>query len=175
MLRNGTVILYPYKKSRSFITNFVGRVICFVTLSKYTHASVYFRKYVYESTMFANNEIFGVRKTKSIPGGVEFYQLKTSLTRQQADRFGKILDKRVKEEEPYNIFKLLVLMIVYPTRNLWRKLGWIPFDNKIFGSICSEFVDEAFKAAGIDLIPSHPEGYTAPVDFTRSKLLEKVE
>jgi hypothetical protein len=74
----------------------------------------------------------------------------------------------------YNVFKLCALMVVCFTRRVWNKLGWVPFQNDFFGVICSVYVDEAYKAAGIDLLPNENAEYTVPADFARSAMLQRV-
>ena len=68
----------------------------------------------------------------------------------------------------YNFFRLVMMLVIYPTRWFWKAIGWVPFSKKIYGEFCSSFVDEVLWQVGIDVLPDEFHGYTAPVDLLRT-------
>jgi len=80
---------------------------------------------------------------------------------------------RVLLYKPDNMPLLLSMWFVYPLRWLWKILKWSPFQNRVFGYICSSFVDACLKAGGVDLLPNRTEYYTTPGDLAKSELLER--
>lgn len=169
------IILWPYKKSKKKLHDFVKKCICFFTNSDYTHVAVYLDGKTYESTVMNNQH--GVLYHYGLPGErtPEYVYLAFKEKFKNSNALKYVMHRKAVQKQPYNFFKLIVLAFVYPTRKFWNWIKWVPFDKECFGSVCSEFVDESFKEIGIDLLPSKHEGYTSPGDFLKSELLMPVE
>jgi len=159
------ILLWKYHRSPKFWDDLFMRAICYFTRSEYVHAEV-----------FVNGCTYGMHDTiKRWPHqrpSDEVWAM--DLTPEQETAIYEYCERAYQDQIRYNIPKVVALAVVYPTRWIWRKLGWVPFDAYVHGAVCSELVDEAYKAAGIDLLPNDHEGYTAPVDFTRSPLLQRL-
>lgn len=168
-MKNGTVIVTKYRPSKHFFWNLLSKLIVFFTGMPYTHVEIYCDYYMYGSTLG------GPRKTKEIPKNVIFLEPKIDLTQKQQNFMKRYLESKLGNKGRYNILKLIVLSFVYPTRWFWKWIGWVPFQNDVFGVVCSVYVDEAYKAAGIDLLPKEYEEYTAPGDFFRADKLTKIK
>lgn len=167
------IMVWPYKKKTTWFRDFVSRCICYFTKAKYTHVAFYVNGTTYESTVMNNQN--GVLKHPGLYHGIEYYIFKEPILEDKKILLEQIASQDVVNKKPYNFFKLLAMMIIYPTRYFWNLIGWVPFDKECFGAVCSEFVDETFKKASIDLFPGEHEGYTAPGDFPNSPLLEKAK
>ena len=167
MMDEGTILLY---RSHGFI----GACIKAVTGMPWGHAATYLKGFTWESTIWWSKIWFktGIRITKGCSIADEFWKPKTPMTEEQAQAELTYWLEKVNMRRPYNIPKLLILAIVYPLRRFFKK--WVPFDEPFWGEECSSSVDEAKRAAGIDLFPKQQEGFTAPGDFRKSKLLELV-
>lgn len=169
------IILWPYQKSDKWYHTLVSRLICFFTNSNYTHAAIGIGKTLYESTVMSHKN--GALKSVGFPPksrNCVYLEFKLPLPDKEIKQIKALLEQKVVEKRPYNFMKIAVLTFVYPTRRFWRWLNWVPFQNEVFGSVCSVFVDENFKQIGIDLLPGENEEYTAPGDFLKSKLLTSV-
>ena len=143
----------------------IGRLIQFFTGSRWTHVAIEIEGFVWESA------IEGAQVSEK-----SGYQISKVPVRPLTDRelhdIWYYCARAVRHGWPYNFCKIVALAVVYPTRWVWRRLGWVPFDRDVYGETCSGFVDEAFKVAGIDLLPLEHEGYTSPGDIWDSKFLE---
>jgi len=170
-----SIIVWPFRKSDKWYRTLVSNLICFFTNSNYTHVAISHDGFMYESTVM--NSQNGAMKTIGLPSvhrGCLFFELKTPLTDEQAKKLKLNLDEMVVQRRPYNFMKIAVLALIYPTRKFWNWLGWVPFQNEVFGYICSVFVDVAFKDIGIDLFKSAFEEYTAPGDFVSNPMLVRI-
>jgi hypothetical protein len=169
---NGIIFIWKYNSddSGSVWGNLLGKAITFFTGKPYTHAEIWCEGNRYGS------RADGPVKTPRKPGrsGVVWLAPKERLTEKQTESMKEYLDSKLGDKANYNVFKLVVLALVYPTRWFWQWIGWVPFQRDFFGVICSVYVDEAYKAAGIDLLPGKSEEYTAPGDFLSSDKVEKV-
>lgn len=170
------IVLWQYHKSRKWYKTIISKLICFFTNSKYTHVSIYFEGYTYESTVMNNQN--GALKTMGLASSdvrsFKYLKFRIPLNMKQHDNLRIVLNNSIVEAKPYNFLKLFILAIVYPTRKFWNWLGWVPFQAECFGSVCSVYVDQIFKDMGIDLLPNKNEEYTAPGDFIKNKLLEEL-
>ena len=173
-MKDIAIILWKYHKQKSFIRTIVSYLITVFTGQSYTHAGIYFKGSLYQSTVLKNKN--GVMKSEYNPADNEFTTslvFRIPLNMAQHNALKDTLNTKLVEHLPYNYLKLFVLMLVYPTRWFWNKIGWVPFQSEFFGNVCSVFVDSTFKDIGIDLLPDNNEEYTAPGDFLKSKLLEE--
>jgi len=168
-MKDGTIGLDKAK-------GFIGWCIKRITGKPYGHAKAYLWGLTWESTVWWSIYWFksGIRVTFGETTSDEYWQPKPAETVSQVRAEIKYFLEQLNTRRPYNIFKLLVLAYVIPHRAFFEKIHWIPFDNANMGEVCSTTVDEAKKAAGIDLLVDRMEGYTAPGDFRDSPLLEQV-
>lgn len=169
------IVIWPFKKSKKWYRTLVSKLICFFTDSNYTHSAIAIDGIVYESTVMNNQN--GAMRTVGLPYPARnciHLKFKVPLPKKEIELLEYNLNRKVIEKRPYNFMKILVLMFVYPTKKFWNWIGWVPFQNEVYGSVCSVFVDVAFKEIGIDLIFTHNEEYTAPVDILHSSLLELI-
>jgi hypothetical protein len=104
----------------------------------------------------------------------EIYEPVKVPSLEQLTRIYEYVENAFIEKRRYNTPKLVAMAVIYNTRFIWRLLGWVPFSAAVFGSVCSVFVDRAFLAADIDLLPGEREGYTAPCDLAWSNKLRRV-
>jgi len=165
------VILYQDPKHFWF-----DKVVHFFTGSWYYHAALWIDGIQYESAAYFSRDgvwhegVMG--RTIPQPHG-DIFVPTIPITEDQKEKIRKFCERRLYA--PYNFPKLVGMMIIYPFRWFFKAIRWVPFSRAVFGYICSEFVDRAFKAAGIDLLPGEREGYTSPGDLTRSRLLRREE
>lgn len=167
------IVLWPYRKSDKWYRTVVSKLICFFTNSNYTHSAIWLRGNLYESTVMNGQN--GALKTASLPPESRRCVLMkpiVPLSPDALDTLEMFLNRTVVQKRPYNFLKIVVLAIVYPTRKFWQKIGWVPFQNEVFGSVCSVYVDYALKYIGLDVLPGMNEEYTAPGDFLMSQQLE---
>lgn len=167
--------VWKYHKKENWFRDLVSRAIVYFTGYEYTHVGVFFLDHLYESTMWQDEKgklKSGIRVTKGWPVGEwrpDFCMVpwRQKVGPEEVAKIGNVLEQYVTAGRPYNVFKLIALSIVWPTRWLWKKLGWVPFDYEVFGEVCSGFVDEVMKKARWDLFPDEWEGYTVPGQFTK--------
>lgn len=174
-MKNGTVMLFKHDENSKGIWKIVGKSIVFFTGFPYTHVALYINEITYDYSVWKDGKKWktGVRETKGLIKADEYYEPKIDLSDEEAfaiQYFCKHLG-----QYPYNVFKLLSLAIVYPLRKLFRFLDWVPFDNVMFGDVCSVLPDEAYKFAGHDLFPNELEGYTVPGMYTECEFFDKKE
>jgi len=169
-LRDGTILLYRAGKG------FIAKAITYFTGMPYVHVAGYVAGLTFESTIWWSDLWWtsGIYATLGAKQADEYWQPITPLTDEQIKTILRYFIESINKRRPYNVAKFLVLALVYPTRWLWQKIGWVPFSADYHGDVCSVVWDEAYRAAGIDLFPHRSEEYTAPGDFRKSKLLEQV-
>lgn len=164
--------VWRYHRLDNKFRDFVARSIVYFTGYPYTHVGLFLNGKLYDSTLWEEDGklVSGVRVTVGWPEEkpdfcmVPVHMEPTQLTLESIQR---VLNLYVNYARPYNFLKLVALALVWPTRWVWRKLGWVPFDHEIYGEVCSGFVDEVIRRAGWDLFPNEHEGYTVPGQFIR--------
>ena len=167
-MRDGTIILYKFHDTGKFtINNIVGRCIPYFTQGEYSHASIYFEGLTYEMVSKGCVTSPGVKR------GTAYYDLGRDLGEVEHLGMKTYLNYINFAKWKYNFLKLVTLAVVYNTRWIWKKLNWVPFDNAIFGEICSGIVDEAYAFAGLQLFPDEPN-YIAPNTIPDSQILSEV-
>lgn len=168
-MRDGTVFVTKNKDFGDFWANIFGDLVEFFTGQPYVHVEVWCDGNRYGSVSG------GPRKSSSVPSrsGHVFLEPKEELSERQVQKMKQYLESKIGSTG-YNVFKLVVLALVYPTRWFWKWIGWVPFQWDVFGVICSVYVDEAFIAAGIDVLPRGYEEYSTPGDFLRSTFFQKL-
>lgn len=162
-------ILYWGKRKQKFPNNFLSYLNFKVTKSTATHIGLWTGEFMYESnSWWRDGKLYtGTRKGKSYDTKPTGYMI-IELEKDVRDKVIKFLNDTSSEDglQPFNIFKISMMGLIYPFRKFWNKLGWVPFQNDIFGQICSVYIDTAFKQAGMDLFEEHYEEYTVPGMYT---------
>jgi hypothetical protein len=165
-MKDGTIILFTADPhSGAWKDKMYAKILKWATGSYYSHALIYFEGYCYSALAD------GISKDRYIPGGAyfEFYR---EFTEEEKNSIREYLESSIGL--PYNYPKLVTMLFIRWTRWIWDLLRWCPFDFYKWGEICSVVPDEAYKHAGIDLLPGRHEGSTFPGAFIESKLLKKV-
>jgi hypothetical protein len=174
--QNGTIFLWSKSESGFDI---VTKAIQYFTGSPYTHVAVYLRGSTYDCTVWKPAgrvlSVSGVRETLGVIDGWQV-ELKpaTTLTSSQTNKMMIYCKMQIDARRPYNVFKLLAFILIYPTRWFWNKIKWVPFKAELFGEVCSTFVDQTFKAGGVDLFKNLIEEVAVPGDYIDTPLLEIV-
>jgi len=174
--QNGSVFLWSKSESGFDI---VTKAIQYFTGSPYTHVAIYLRGSTYDCTVWKPAgrilSVSGVRETTGVIDGWQV-ELKptTTLTSSQTDKILSYCKAMIDARRPYNVFKLLAFILIYPTRWFWTKIKWVPFQAELFGEVCSTFVDQAYEAGGINLFPDIIDEAAVPGDFIDTPLLEIV-
>lgn len=166
------ILVWRYHKQDDWYRDLVARAIVYFTGYEYTHVAVQLLSNAYDSTMWRDEDgklRSGIRMTTHVPYHPmpDFALIPRSeiIPTDIIPDMGEVLKRYLKADRPYNIFKLLVLSVVWPTRWFWKKIGWVPFDHEVFGEVCSGFVDEVFFKSKWDLFLNEREGYTVPGQF----------
>jgi hypothetical protein len=167
--------VWRYHKQDDWFRDLVSRCIVYFTGYDYTHVGIYFEGKLYESTVWKNEKgklCSGIRITvkgdPTVPSpDICMVPWRLEITPERLDRLGQTLARYVAAGRPYNVFKMLVLAFVWPTRWFWKKIKWVPFNHEVFGEVCSGFVDEVMYKSRWDLFPEEWEGYTVPGQFLR--------
>ena len=167
-MKDGSIVLYVPKRA-----NVIQKAIQFFTGMPQTHAAIYFEGYLYEESMW------GAQKHLYEGSSNEVWEPKIELRNRERRLMGAFLKRTLGESPPwyrwpYNYLKLLVLALVYPTRWIWNKLNWVPFQNDLLGEVCSTYVDQAWLITGRDIIPGMYEEFTVPGDLSGLPGFERV-
>lgn len=181
-LREGTVLLWRYHKLKPWYRDWVSKAIAYFTGYPYVHVAIFFDGRSWESTLYRKGRKIhhGAVESPGIEGinqttPDELWEPKKQLTVSERKLLSAFLIYTVQKRMPYNFLKIICIPLIWPTRWLWKLIRWVPFDHRMYGEICSVYVDEAYKFIGRDLFPEHYEGYTVPGMFPDSKLLRKVK
>lgn len=161
MLQPGDIILYRLSGPKDF----PGSVISHMTSSPYNHIEVHVFD-GYDISAGTGGVTFIDLYRANVLGSlkVDVLRLKDGLSREQRlIILSKMFQSLLK---PYDYIKLIGFPFLKDKVAL-RRAG-----NDAY--ICSELVAWAYKNAGIDLIKGRPESIEAPVDISRSNVLEYV-
>lgn len=175
-MKDGTILLMKQPKDAPWYEQIIGRTIIFLTQSPFVHTLIYLNGYTYDWNMKKENGKWysGVIKTKGIRKPYDTaLEPNFNLTKKQIKKMEEYFEEASLKRYPYNVARLIILAIVYPTRWFWNLINWVPFSKVDKGEVCSSGIDEAFEYAGIDLIPNSEEELTVPGDFF--KLVENGE
>lgn len=178
-MKDGTVLLVPYDPNeKNPIYKLVGWVIKKITKEDFTHTAIFFNGKYYDDTLIFKglNIKSGVRSLDApdYPVG-KTLEYVGELTPEQFVRMQSYLIFYANEPIHYSILKLVTLSFVYPTKWFWDLIGWVPFSKFLFGEVCSTFVAEAWKFAGVDLFKGiEQDELVSPGDFLRSTLLKEI-
>jgi|WetSurMetagenome_2_1015567.scaffolds.fasta_scaffold125165_1 hypothetical protein len=171
---DGSILLFKRESSKF---DLVGRAIEFFTGSPYTHTAIFLNGCTYDATVWTPEGKWwprsGIRKTVGTLSGYSTVMVpKVPITHDEMVAMTAVADEAIKNRIPYNIFKLLVLAIVYPTRKFWTWIKWVPFQEISYGEVCSEFVDDEYGSCGRDLFPDRSDEATVPGDFLKCDQIE---
>lgn len=138
-----------------------------------THSQVWLDGFVYEVGWPK-----GFNRRKEIPSesdGKYFLVPTRELTLYEVTAMEDFYKDKIRQGIKYGTAKLLISFILSFTRPLWEKIRWMPLeDDRVWGEYCSAAVDQAFKFAGIDLLPGFEE-ITTPRDLTKSTFLRRTK
>jgi hypothetical protein len=172
-MKDGAIILWEGGK------DLLSRAIMYFTKSPYTHTAVHVKGYTFDVTIWRSGKWWqlwtwhsGVRKTWGVlPGAVRVLAPKVPLSTIEATELLVRCDMSEEYHFPYNVPKLLVLALVYPTKGFWERIKWIPFSADVLGETCAEYVDEVYKPIR-DWFPGKTEQDTVPGDWAKCPGLE---
>jgi len=140
---------------------FVNRLICLCTGSKYWHTAIILENYKYES-----GHPYGASKSIYTATQDKYQDIEDIVvTNEQLHNMIAYAELKLNQNLRYNHYKLIALAILYPTRFIWDKIKWVPFQNDYFGQICSVFVREILLNGDIDYCPKRYKEITAPCDM----------
>lgn len=168
-MKNGSILLQHGKDTKG-IYGIASKLIKFFTGSWISHVTIYLSGNTYESTIYRKDDKWhgGIVITPGVGGYNHGYLEPTfDLTDQQITTMIKRAEEMKEENHPYNLLRFVLFPILLVTRWFWRAIKWIPFNRELHGEVCSTFVDELYKEAGIDLFDNELEQYTVPVDFLK--------
>ncbi len=173
-MKNATILLWRYHAGPSWLLNLVGEEICRVTKSPYVHAAIFLGGKVYESTVwFVNGWPHGGVRIHEEADWDEAWEPITDVPPDVVNRMIAYAEEQISEHRPYNVFELLAMSFVWPTRRFWRWLGWIPFTAGFLGKFCSTFTEKVWLA-GYSLVPLDDEEMAPPCELAQSPMLRKV-
>jgi hypothetical protein len=81
-------------------------------------------------------------------------------------------EMQIRKKRPYNILELAAMLVIWPTRPIWRALSWAPFTASFVGNFCSTFVEKCWLS-GLSLIPLRDTNSTPPSELDKSKRLKQ--
>jgi len=170
-MKNGTILLWKYKKSKGLI-DFVSRLIVFFTNFPYVHVSIFLDGKTYEYTVWKDGKKTktGIRITNGLREADEYREPTFDLSAHEV--FTMIKYAEWLKPHKYSVLKLLVLSVIYPARWLFKKIKWVPFDNFIFGDVCSVLPAEMYEFIGRDIFPYDPAGITVPGMWAETQYFE---
>jgi hypothetical protein len=158
----------------------VSRAIRYFTGSPYVHAAVFLAGMTFESTVWLpeGKKVWmlwayksGIRETWGYFSADKTMELARLLIDEEYMAGRNYAVEQINDRHWYNFLLTFFDIIIYPTRWFWQKVGWIPFSSRYLGANCSEFVDQVYKAMGIDLWPDRGEASTVPGDYPSCPLL----
>ena len=155
-----TIMNHYINRDKKGFSAFVNKCIGFFTQSDCWHNSIILDGMRYESGM-----PYGATKTTRIPNHPLVDTVDIEVTAEQLKLMIAYAELQLKHNLPYNKGKLLTLAICWPTRFIWNKVEWVPFQNNYFGMVCSVFVYEILLAGGIELFPSYYKELIPPKLF----------
>jgi hypothetical protein len=163
-MKHGTIVLIANDRKGKWYERLVKWFITKVTDSPFIHIEVRMYGFWYESRWPEG----AIKHNHNLNHHVLLEPV-NDLTDTQVDKMKDWCENMVKNKRPYNLAKLIGLLIMYPLKKFFNWLGWVPFSaNRFWGTVCSVFVDEAFKAGGVDIFENMSEELTSPGDFTGS-------
>jgi hypothetical protein len=178
-MQDGTVLFWKFKQCHDWIFDFACEEIMRITNSPYVHTAIYLGGEVYESTMWRKNITVLGLKIPWLHGGVRVHPGTgwdearaplIAISPQVATRMRDYAKAQISEHRPYNILQLAVMIVVWPTRAFWRRVGWVPFSASLLGTYCSTFVEKCWLS-GWSLVPLDDENFASPGELRDSALL----
>lgn len=176
-MRNGTICLIRNRDWGNDLENLVTGIIVDTTDSEFIHVEEYLNGKWYEFTFpeGANTHVKDL-VAESTKYNHKFREPIRELTEKEVGLKLAYWHEQLKHKRSYNIIKLILLYIIYPTRRFWNWLGWVPFSNtKWFGAVCSVGIEESNLAASIDTTPGESHEYRSPGNFDTMAFYRDVE
>ena len=186
-MTDGSVLFWKYKPSGDWLFDFVDWCICRTTDSDKVHAAICLRDVVYESTVwFEPISILGIRikwphsgvktltlqELDSVPSA-EYAGHKepvVSVPQDAVEQMVKYAETQIQKKRPYNFPELVAMLLIWPTRLIWRALNWAPFSATFFGNFCSTFVEKCWLS-GFCLVPLTDTNFVPPSELDTSQRL----
>lgn len=136
-----------------------------------THSQVWIDGFIYE-TSYPNG--YGKKERTPVQSESVYFLVPTrELTDDECSAMKAFYEDKIRDRIKYATLKLLISFVIAFSRPVWEKLRWIPFqDDRLWGEYCSAAVDQAYKFAGIELLPGYEE-ITSPHDLTKSKFFRR--
>jgi hypothetical protein len=152
--------------------NWIGRIIQWRTKSPWTHVAVYI-KWPDDRGCTYEFDALGARSTAGLKHCDEIRVPIRPVEIWEAFEIDRYFRGCIRWHNIYAYATILALLVIYPTRWFWERIGWRPFSAKFWGRVCSSSVAEAFKRAGIDLVPKRAELYESPGEIQDSWFLKR--
>lgn len=138
-MKDGTILLRTVNED----SGFGPRIVAFFTGMSQYHAMIYFSGETYG--MGGK----GVVVKDGISGHSEAWEPDIGLTQREAFHMAAFLWWTAKYQQGrwhYNVAKFIALAFVYPTKRIWNRLGWVPFQADFYGEHCATYVAYAWRA-----------------------------
>ena len=158
------ILSYKIKpKEFEWYVMLVNSLICVFTWSKYWHTSIVIGDYKHES-----GHPNGAKKSLYIHKEDPHIDVDTYFVNEdQVKDMEAFAESMLERKLPYNYKKLAILAICYPTKFIWDKIKWVPFQDDKHGMVCSVYVREIVIAGKMDYWEHRYKENMAPVDFRR--------
>lgn len=141
--------------------NIISKIIRLISKSDYTHVALYLGDFHVVETDFMLN--LSVRHIIYKRKDYDVYRVE-NITAKQREKLEEFINMTISSHYDYKL-------VMSHFSNYF-------FDNKIRGSKnkfdCSEWIDLAFKYAGIDLLPSYNKSTVTPADLSKSPRITRV-
>lgn len=183
-MKNGSIFLYSGRRARTWFEKVIAWAIMTVTRSEYTHVALWLAGHLWEVTVWHTGKgwIFGwrqgVRCHEGIPTGMmpdAIYEPVQELTEWDAYALARWLGWTRDEGYNYGVGRLLVFALVYPTRALWRWIGWVPFRRHLMAEVCSTYPAEGYQFLGRDVLEGVSDEMIVPGSYAKSPAFRLTE
>jgi hypothetical protein len=145
-------------------TPIISSVVKSFLHSEFSHVAI-----AVGSNIICEIDAFKNLKTRPNPyTNFDLYRYKGGLTEEQKDALLEFLDRKMRTTKGYDWDKILEFCIR-------RFLHWNVFIDERNRYICSEIIDAAYQAIGIDLVGQRVTGDVTPVDLLNSIYLIQVK
>ena len=187
-MKDGSVLFWKYKPGGDWLFDFADWLICKTTDSDKVHTAICLGDVVYESTVwFEQISILGI-KINWPHSGVKKLTLQeldsvtsaeyaghkepvTNVPPDAAQLMVRYAELQIKKKRPYNFPELVAMLLIWPTRGIWRALNWAPFTASFLGNFCSTFVEKCWLS-GFCLVPLSDTNFTPPSELDSSSRLK---
>jgi len=173
MYKNGTIVLIGNRRWGTKLANIVTGFIVKATKSNYIHIKRYLNGYWYESSYPTGagktTETFITNDLNLVREPIE------DLTDEEVEKMIEFGEKAITDKIKYNLFKLIALYVILPTRKFWDFIGWVPFsNNNIFGTVCSVFDAEMVAYSGRIEFEGQDVEMRTPADYEKTDIYRDI-